>query len=189
VSVALKILHSEGIAELSLRRIARDVGVAPSAVYNHFQNREALLAAVAADGFRQLQQIERRAFHHKADKKDTVYQLASDYLRFAARKPNLYRLMFSPDIKAYRNHPEFERAGDRSFGLWVEWWYGEGSYDPGVSAINYPNALAMWSLLHGAAMQMIDGYITVDMRKNAAVTALSDALITAFLQGPLPQAS
>ena len=145
VEAAARLLQEEGLAELSLRRVARDVGVAPSAVYNHFQNREALLAAVAADGYHQLEALESKAYCGSGDPEKRLRALARDYLHFAAQNPNLYRLMFSPDVVAFRVEPELDQAGDTSFRVAVEWWYGPGSYDPAKSVIHYPYALSVWS--------------------------------------------
>jgi AcrR family transcriptional regulator len=186
VGAAERVLQEEGLAALSLRRVARDVGVAPSAVYNHFKNREALLAAVAADGYHQLEALERKIYLGSGDPESRLRTLARRYLHFAAEHPNLYRLMFSQDVVAYRIHPELDEAGDTSFEVSVEWWYGEGSYDANRSAIHYPYALAIWSMVHGAAMQMIDGLVTVSARKGESIDDLADAVIGALIDGVRP---
>lgn len=183
IEAAEALLQQEGLAALSLRRVARDVGVAPSAVYNHFKNREALLVAVAADGYRQISALEEAAYSRKKRPETIVRQLATDYLLFACANPELYRLMFSSEVAGYRADPELYEAGDSSFGMTVNWWYGAGKYDPKMSATQYPIALALWALLHGVAMQIIDGLVTIDHRDAAAVKALARSLVGIFLQG------
>jgi AcrR family transcriptional regulator len=183
VAAAERVLAAEGIKALSLRRVAREVGVVPSAVYNHFENLEALLVAVAADGYRQLIKLEKRGYGRKVDPGKCLRLLARDYLRFAAANPELYRLMFSPAVVLNRTDPELREAGDSSFGMSVSWWYGEGRYDPAKSAILYPLALANWSIVHGAAMQMIDGMVTVGTGRSTSVEALADVLMAALLDG------
>jgi len=183
IEAAEKVLQAEGLQALSLRRLAREVGVAPSAIYNHFKNREALLGAIAADGFNQLTALEVNRYTGTEKSADVIMQIGRDYLRFAAANPELYRLMFSPDVVSFRTDPEVEAAGDTSFGASVDWWYGEGVFDPGESAMSYPYALASWAIMHGLAMQMIDGLVTLDRNDPRAVEALADAALGVFMAG------
>ena len=183
VEAAELVLHDEGLKALSLRRVAREVGVAPSAVYNHFKNLEALLAAVAADGYRQLATLEDAAYTSAGEPETVLRGLARDYLEFGAKNPNLYRLMFSPAVVGYRSDPELGAAGDSSFGLSVDWWYGKGTYDPARSAVNYPAALSLWGMLHGLTLQMIDGLITVGTNKSNSIDALAQSTMDMYIQG------
>ena len=91
--------------------------------------------------------------------------------------------MFSPGVVAYRSDPEVGEAGDSSFGLNVEWWYGEGAYDPSRSATRYPYALTTWAIMHGLAMQVIDGLVTVDCSDNAAIDAVADSVMGLLVEG------
>lgn len=183
IQAAEAILNDEGLTALSVRRVAREVGVVPSAVYNHFENREELLAAVAADGYHYMEKLVDRLERGSGDPEQRLRRLARDYLQFAADNPNLYRLMFSSDVVAYRSHPELEIAAGTSFGRLTQWWYGQDSYDPETPAVKYPNALSVWSIMHGAALQMIEGLITVDPRRRAAVNGLADAVIGTLIRG------
>lgn len=183
IHTAERILQEEGLAALSVRRVAREVGVVPSAVYNHFENREALLTAVAADGYHQLEMLGKRMSDRRAQPERILRQLARAYLRFAADNPNLYRLMFSAEVVAYRNNPELEMVSDSSFGRLAEWWYGPGTFDPGKSAVEYPYALSVWSILHGAALQMIDGLVAVNPGKPSAINRLADTVIAVLING------
>ncbi len=185
IAAAELVLQQEELDALSLRRVAREVGVAPSAIYNHFANLDELLAAIAAHGYRQLEALERKTYTSITDRESCLRELARDYLHFAADNPSLYRLMFSRAVVGYRSLPEVNEAGDSTFKLSVEWWYGEGSYDPEKSAIAYPYALAVWSLCHGAALQMLDGMVTMGDQADISVDALADALMDVFLHGAL----
>jgi AcrR family transcriptional regulator len=183
VRAAEDLLQQEGLSALSLRRVAREVGVAPSAVYNHFENREALLASVAANGYREITNLELTAYSSGDEPAEVVRRLVLDYLQFAARNPELYRLMFSADMVAYRSNPELDEAGDSSFGLSVNWWYGDGTYDRSKFATQYPLALSIWAFLHGICTLIIDGLVTIDLEDRAAVNALGDSMISLYLAG------
>src|ERR1700736_95146 len=56
LSAALELLEEEGASALSLRAVARRAGVAHSAPYRHYADRDALVSAVAAVGYRELAQ-------------------------------------------------------------------------------------------------------------------------------------
>jgi AcrR family transcriptional regulator len=183
IQAAKKVLQEEGLAALSVRRVAREIGVVPSAVYNHFKGREDLLVAVAADGYHVMELLADKIESLNSDPEQRVRQLARDYLVFAAEYPNLYRLMFSPEVVAYRADPEFERASESSFGRLVQWWYGPGSYNPKKLVTNYPYAHAFWALLHGVAFQMIDGLIEVDLTKKSSIYRLADSVTGVLIDG------
>lgn len=183
IQAAEKVLQEEGLAALSVRRVAREIGIVPSAVYNHFKGREELLAAVAADGYHFMELLADKIESASSDPADRVLQLARDYLVFAAENPNLYRLMFSAEVVAYRADPEFERVSESSFGRLVQWWYGPGSYDPDKLVTNYPYAHTFWALLHGTALQMIDGLVEVDLNKKPSIYRIADSVTAVLLDG------
>src|SRR5246500_823116 len=94
VSAALELLEEGGAAALSLRAVARRAGVSPAAPYRHYADREALVSAVAAVGYREL--AERLAAAHPAP--PTPEQLASvaiAHVQFALERPALSRIMFT----------------------------------------------------------------------------------------------
>src|ERR1700719_4327088 len=93
VGAAMDLLEEGGEAELSLRAVARRAGVSPAAPYRHYADRESLVSAVAAVGYREL--AERLAAAHPTP--STPEQLASvavAYVQFALDRPALFRIMF-----------------------------------------------------------------------------------------------
>src|SRR4030088_386106 len=90
---AMELLEESGETALSLRAVARRAGVSPAAPYRHYADREALVSAVAAVGYREL--AERLAVAHPSP--STPEQLASvaiAYVQFALERPALFRIMF-----------------------------------------------------------------------------------------------
>ena len=86
LGTAAKILEKEGLDAISLRDLARRAGVSHNAPYRHFADREALLAALAAEGFSLLvAELSARTWREQA----------MAYLRFALVRPERFRLMFS----------------------------------------------------------------------------------------------
>jgi AcrR family transcriptional regulator len=87
-----------GYENLSLRELAASLGVSRAAPYRHFVDRRALLAALAAEGFDDLTAIYLKV---KASRKPPRERLAASgraYLAFAARRAQLFRLMFASDL-------------------------------------------------------------------------------------------
>ena len=92
-----RILREEGESALSLRRLASNLGVSRTAPYNHFENKDALLSAVAEEGFRRFEhamRAARRKKHLSATGNDVIRALVQAYLKFALKNPEYYDLMY-----------------------------------------------------------------------------------------------
>jgi len=91
-----RILREEGESALSLRRLASNLGVSRTAPYNHFENKDALLAAVAEEGFRRFERVmkDTQRRHRSSSGNETVRALVQTYLKFALNNPEYYDLMY-----------------------------------------------------------------------------------------------
>ena len=98
VNAAAVEIERGGHESLSLRELAESVGVSRTAPYRHFADRRALLAAVALDGFERLTAIYRRAMGSGKNPRDRLAAAGRGYLRFAAERPQMFRLMFVSDL-------------------------------------------------------------------------------------------
>jgi len=99
---ALAVVRAEGADRLSLRGVTHDLGVSPSAAYNHFSDKDALLAAVASCGIAALDERMSRAIAaHPGDADEAAIgrfaALGRAYIRFAVDEPHLFRLLFGPE--------------------------------------------------------------------------------------------
>lgn len=101
VDQALADVRAHGADRVSLRGIAQAVHVSPSAAYNHFADKDALLRAVGECGLAALDERMARAL--AAHPRDSDAQararfagLGRAYLAFAVEDPHLFRLTFSP---------------------------------------------------------------------------------------------
>jgi AcrR family transcriptional regulator len=153
VEAALRLLESRSPAELSLRSVARLVGVSPNAPYRHFDSKDALLAAVAEEGFRRLTAVTAAA---KGSPRKRLGQMAAAYVRFATEHPRLYGLMFGPVLKGWERHAGLVAAGDASFAVVVEAVAAATDTDPTHAS---RDAILAWSAVHGYAMLAIDGHL------------------------------
>ncbi len=92
---ARAIAADEGWNAVTIRRLASEIEYSQPVVYSHFQNREAIVAAVAVQGFRDLAASLRKAAESAADRKAVLRKVAEAYLDFASQNPSLYEAMFT----------------------------------------------------------------------------------------------
>jgi AcrR family transcriptional regulator len=181
VSAAMELLEESGETALSLRAVARRAGVSPAAPYRHYADREALVSAVAAVGYRQL--AERLAEAHPSP--STTEQLTSvavAYVQFALERPALFRIMFGEPCGRDSN----ERiAATTAVALYLREIVVRTFPQADTEAL----ATAIWALVHGLASLHLEGKLDASDPSVVAdrVTATIQALMKATsLARPCP---
>ncbi|MGW8374709.1 TetR/AcrR family transcriptional regulator [Streptomyces sp. ODS28] len=174
---ARELLEEDGSAALSMRAVARRAGVSPTAPYRHFPDREALVSAVAAEGYRELAE-HLSAAHPSPATPDELASVAVAYVRFALDHPALFRAMFAEPC----DHGNEERAAATS---------AIAEYVRGIARSAFPGAdpdalwTPVWALVHGLAFLHLDGKLdaskpeTVAEQVRGAVLGLFDAVAAA----------
>ncbi|MDG2047941.1 MAG: TetR/AcrR family transcriptional regulator [Halioglobus sp.] len=111
LDTAIEQLHEGGMENLSLRALARAVGVSQAAPYRHFEDKSKLLAAMATNGYRELLRALRETGDTAGDcPKEQLFAFAHAYVDYAANNPQLFKLMFGPAVQPTAQHPELRRA-------------------------------------------------------------------------------
>jgi AcrR family transcriptional regulator len=111
LDTALEQLREAGADDLSLRALARAIGVSQTAPYRHFADKGELLAAMATRGYRQLLGALRQAEQSAGDcPQDQLVAVAHAYVDFAASNPQLFKLMFGPAVQPAHKYPELRDA-------------------------------------------------------------------------------
>lgn len=151
LETALSILAREGEAGLGLRDLARAVGVSAAAPYRHFDSRAALLEALAVTGFQRFAARMREVIDSQPE--DVLAAMGKTYVVFALQNPNLFRLMFSPQLKKDAR-PGLRMAADAAFETLREAVGGE-------DAAARTRTLAAWAKVHGLAVLLLDGQIAI----------------------------
>jgi len=103
---AKEILAERGHEQFSLKEVARRAGVSTSAPYRHFDTRDDLLNAVAAEGYAKLHQSLEQTAATTADVGERLLRLGGAYVRFAQEHPDLFVTMFRPGAAA--GHDSFD---------------------------------------------------------------------------------
>ncbi|MDP4918632.1 MAG: TetR/AcrR family transcriptional regulator [Haliea sp.] len=116
LDAALEHLEAAGADALSLRALARGVGVSQTAPYRHFNDKGDLLAALAAVGYRRLLNDLLKAADDTGDcPEEQLHALANSYVAYAARYPQMFKLMFGPAVQPADAYPELREASRDTF--------------------------------------------------------------------------
>jgi AcrR family transcriptional regulator len=146
IDAGQKAVEAQGAAAVSLRDLARAVGVSPTAAYRHFADKDALFAAIADRGFQGLAEVS-AAVADGPDPRGRLLALGRAYAGFAEAHPQLYRLMFDApiDLGAVAGLSDASAAAYRPLRDAVVAALG-GTVDEGriTDAI-----VRLWSVLHG----------------------------------------
>ncbi len=161
IDAALEIVGTEGAQALTLRAAARRAGVSQAAPYRHFADKEALLAAVAEEGFRAMTEAMRRdTGGHPGDALGRFRALGLGYAGFARDHPSHFRVMFGREIADRSAHPSLREAAQETFRLLVD--AIADCQRAGLVRGEDPEELALsaWSMVHGFSALLIDGQLT-----------------------------
>jgi AcrR family transcriptional regulator len=179
---ALDLLEEGGSGALSLRAVAQRAGVAPSAPYRHYADREALVSAVAAVGYRELADYLAAASPAPRTP-DDLAAVAVGYVQFALQRPALFRVMFAEPC---------DRDSDERVAATA----AISAYLASIVSNAFPGAdpaalsIAVWALVHGLAFLHLDGKLDASYPGEVAqrVRGAVHALLTAPAAGSPPPA-
>jgi AcrR family transcriptional regulator len=156
VEAAVRTIQDQGAAALTLRAVGARLGVSRTALYRHFEDKTALLARVALEGFRLFEAALLAAIADAARQGgDPLETMAAAYVDFALANPAHYETMFGKALDDWSRYPDLERQANAAFELLVNTIVNE--QQRGRIAAGDPVALAavVWSLNHGIAMLAI----------------------------------
>ena len=145
VHAAGEVLEESGAASMSLRAVAERAGISRQAPYNHFPDKESLLATLVVLGFEQLTDAVRSATSGLVGE-DALAACAEAYIGIAQHNPNIFRLMFARELVDIAKFENAVCASKKAFAVLQE-----------VVATTCPPSqvadlsLAAWCLVHGYA--------------------------------------
>ena len=167
---AMELLEEGGATALSLRAVARRAGVSPAAPYRHYADRDALISAVGAVGYRELAE-QLAAAHPSPSTAEDFGAIAVAYVQFALQRPALFRVMFAEPCDTDNS----ERVAATN---------AISEYVSAIVQQSFPGfdtealSTAAWALVHGLAFLHLDGKLdastpdVVSNRVRAAVHAV-----------------
>ena len=157
LNAAVKLIDRVGLAGVSMREVARAAGVSHQAPYHYFQDREAIFAALAEEGFKILTLRLESLVASAEPAVERMVQAGRTYVEFALDHATLFRIMFRPDLVAIERFPSASACGERAFQTvpaLVQACIAEGlPAEPSVQAL----VILAWSIPHGLACLILDG--------------------------------
>ncbi len=193
IEAALEHIKREGVEAFTLREAARAVGVTHAAAYRHFEDKRALLANIAEEGYRVLAADLREASRSggafapeggsqpEGDALVRLTAIGRAYVRFAFREPARFRVMFGPRLNLDRRFPGLEAETQRAFRILldaIEAGQKDGQLIEGVSR---DLATALWTSAHGFASLVLHRKIIV--RSGARAEAYYLEIVRPLLTG------
>lgn len=150
LETAVRLIGEVGPAGFTLREVARRAGVSHNAPYRHFADREELLAAVAAQGFRELTQAMAQAAARQPDALARLKHAGLAYVEFALRRPEHFAVMFDAPASE-RKTPDSAEAAKQAFETLVSLVRScqDEARLPAGDALRF--ALLAWTMVHGIA--------------------------------------
>ena len=115
MSLALEAIAQGGTEKLSLRALAREAGVSATAPYRHFESKQALMAALATQGFEALGERSQAVNDAALSVEERLLAMAEAYVQFACDNPVSYQLMFGAVLGDYTDSEMLQAAAARSY--------------------------------------------------------------------------
>ena len=117
VSLAVKEIGKAGIEKLSLRSLARQAGVSPTAPFRHFPDKQTLLAAIAIEGFEELARRLTETSESNAGTEERFIEMGATYVGFAQDFPVHYQLMFGAVLGDFSASKALQEASASSYAV------------------------------------------------------------------------
>ncbi len=151
----MALIQESGPEALTLRKLAERLSVSAMAPYRHYSDKDALLAAIAADGFQQLKARLETAERSNEPASSPLLREGIAYVLFALDHPALFRLMFGAN-RPQGQDPELDTARAGAFDALLRHMQADATTDE-----RRAQARGCWSLVHGLALLLLDGLLQV----------------------------
>ena len=173
IQAGIEILSVDGIKGLSLRKVAKHAGVSHSAPYAHFTDKQALIAAISTEGFKQLHsQIESVKKSYGEESGALLIETAWAYVQFALNEPDRFKLMFSSALEKEKEYPDFVEISQNNFRQLVE--IVERCQQSNILKDGDSDliALSVWGTVHGFVSLLLEGQISHTVLEKGSLKEL-----------------
>lgn len=188
IEAAQEILEEAGVSGLTLRAAARKAGVSPAAPYRHFADKEALLAAVAEQGFRALSALIRQTASPGSDRASAFRGIGLAYVRFAVEHPARFRLMFGRELADRDRYAPLKEAAHETFGMLVTAIESGQRADVIRPGDAQELSMAAWAIVHGLSALLVDGQLAPTAEDlDTFASRVLQALFLGLRKDPAPR--
>jgi len=158
VSIGTEMLNTKGMSGISLREIARTIGVGHNAPYRHFQNKHQLLEAIAEAGFRKLiARNTRLELEYAQDPEAQLFECAMHIIIMASEQPNLFQLMFGGSLQPQACAGGLKEAADEAVQSLIRIIRNGQQQQVFIERDPVKLALSAMSMIQGIAMMVSSG--------------------------------
>ena len=160
VDAAMELLREDGPGALTVRRIASRAGVAPMAVYNHFDGKDGVVEELFIRGFDRLGEVFDDI--RSDDPLEDLAEAGRRYRRLALTDPALYSVMFERSVTDYQPSPRAKQHAAAAFAVLVG--QVQRAMDAGVLTPDDPERVGqrLWNACHGQVSLELRGMGFVD---------------------------
>ena len=184
---ASALIAARGVDNVSLREISQAAGVSHAAAYRHYADKQALLAELAEEGFRQLAEINRQTM--LATPGGAAQQLMASgraYVRFGVQRPHVLQLMFGQAIPDWSAHPSLQQASE-DLAQTLAGVVAAGQADGTIRAAPLGElTLTAWSLVHGLTLLLAGRRIPAAEVDDAFVERMAAHCVGLLMNGLAP---
>jgi AcrR family transcriptional regulator len=160
VAAATRLFAERGYRGVTLRSLAKELGVSPMTPYRYFENKEELFAMVRTEAFRRFADAQRDAVAGIEDPEDALRVLGRAYVSFALDEPDAYHIMFELLQAPAGTYPELEAEQARAFSYLHE--AVQASVDAGIlERESLRRAHYLWAQLHGLVSLHLAGKLVM----------------------------
>ena len=182
LKASLALIEEGGLNRLSMREVARKAGVSHQAPYHYFNDREAILAELAGEGFSRLgQALSRAADQAGSEPVKAVEDMGRAYVEFALRNPAYFQAMFRADAVPLDRYPEARKREEETFGRLVESIGQAFANQP--AEVRQSIVVASWAMVHGLATLILEGSLARKLKiPRARQKQVANEVIGTFMR-------
>jgi AcrR family transcriptional regulator len=188
IDAALALVTEKQDWTFSLREVARRAGVSHNAPYNHFDDKQDLLVAVAEAGFERLRERMAAAIAGAAAADKALLACGRAYVESALENPALFRLMFGTALaKSKGGRPAAAReAGNEAKAVLLDIIVrgaraGAFAVAPHDTVELGKAVLFAWSVVHGLAMLLLDDFLEVELTVDDLIKEVERIVLTGLM--------
>lgn len=186
VDQAVRTIRTDGVEALTLRDVGAHLRVSRTALYRHFADKQALLVAVATEGFRAFRKELAEAWEGAGRGREGFLAQGRAYMRFAMENPSHYRVMFGGYVAKGDCGAELAAESEAGFRVLVDALIelqqgGLVRRDPPLEL-----AVFVWGAVHGAAMLAIGGQIVRPDTAPESAAAYTAERVWDAVKAPAP---
>jgi len=171
VAAATRLFAERGYRGVTLRSLAKELGVSPMTPYRYFENKEELFAMVRTEAFRRFADAQRGAVAAVEGPEEALRMLGRAYVSFALDEPDAYHIMFELLQAPAGTYPELDAEQARSFSYLHA--AVEAAVDAGIlEGDSLRRAHYLWAQVHGLVSLHLAGKLVMGCSLEELVSTL-----------------